>query len=283
MSDLGDAITGQGAGCRLYRDAPAWEGRRTAAIGGFACAGTEAGAALLTRVGEMARAEGYERLIGPMDGDTWHRYRVVTQTDGTPPFALEPESGPDDLSAFTTAGFAPISSYVSARATLAAAIGSGSAVEMSGIAVEPWDGNDAEGLIGRLFALSSIGFSRNAFFKPIEKAEFLKLYEPILPLVDPGLVLFAHEGASLVGFLFGYPNRAEGPAPRTVVLKTYASARRGVGHLLADAFHRTARDRGFTDVIHALMHVDNLSRKRSEMHDGTIFRRYALMGRSLVP
>jgi hypothetical protein len=30
--------------------------------------------------------------------------------------------------------------------------------------------------------------------------------------------------------------------------------------------------------IHALMHVDNVSRSRSALHGGVIFRRYALMG-----
>jgi hypothetical protein len=283
MTDRCEEITREGARCTLYRDAPAWEGRRTAAIGGFSCERADAGAALLAQAGAIAEAEGFERLIGPMDGDTWHRYRVVTQTDGSPPFPLEPVSGPHDLAAFGTAGFTPISSYVSTRATLDVAIGSGAPVAMPAVTVAPWDGNDAEALIGSLFALSTVGFNRNAFFKPIDKAAFLQLYQPILPMVDPQLVLFARDGATLVGFLFGYPNRAEGPRPRTVVLKTYASARHGVGHLLADAFHRIARERGFTDVIHALMRIDNASRARSEMHGSADFRRYALMGRPLAP
>ena len=71
----------------------------------------------------------------------------------------------------------------------------------------------------------------------------------------------------------------EGKQPKTAILKTYASARSGVGHVLADTFHRTARDLGFTDVIHALMHVDNVSLERSRRHAGQVFRRYALMAR----
>jgi hypothetical protein len=67
-----------------------------------------------------------------------------------------------------------------------------------------------------------------------------------------------------------------------VILKTYASRRRGVGHLLADTFHRRALALGFTHVIHALMHVDNVSRGRSARHATSVFRRYALMGRVLV-
>jgi hypothetical protein len=33
----------------------------------------------------------------------------------------------------------------------------------------PWDGSDAEGLVGRLFELSLAGFARNRFFKPITR------------------------------------------------------------------------------------------------------------------
>ena len=61
----------------------------------------------------------------------------------------------------------------------------------------------------------------------------------MLPFIDPRLVLFARDrDGTLVGFLFGLPNRLEGQHPQSVILKTYASVRRGVGHLLADTFHR---------------------------------------------
>jgi L-amino acid N-acyltransferase YncA len=69
--------------------------------------------------------------------------------------------------------------------------------------------------------------------------------------------------------------------PKTVIVKTYASRRRGVGHLLLDTFHRTALDLGFTDVIHALMHEDNVSLNSSLRYGTKIFRRYALMGKRL--
>lgn len=271
------------ASCRIYRDAPQWQSRHTAAIGQFCCASVDDGARVLMRSCELLRAEGFEAVIGPMNGDTWHHYRVVVESDGTPPFMMEPTSGSHDLPAFQSAGFHPISSYVSARASLADAIGSGPPVEMDGIRVQPWDGADAKSLIGRLFDFSSRGFDRNAFFKPIELPQFIKIYEPVIPSIDPRLVLFALCGSEPVGFLFGFPNGTAQQRPTAAVLKTYASGKRGVGRLLADAFHRTASQLGFSEVIHALMHVDNDSCKHSELHGATIFRRYALMGRQLAP
>lgn len=282
MSAVTEDLAIDGAACRLFRDAPSWDGHRTAAVGGFRCDSAEAGTALLGRIAETLRTEGFAAMIGPMDGDTWHRYRVVSESDGSPPFVMEPVSGAHDLAAFTDAGFAPISSYVSTRTSLEAAIAPGDPVALDGVAVTHWDGHDADGMIGRLFDLSAVSFSRNAFFKPITKTDFLKLYEPVLPAIEPRFVLFAHDTAgNLVGFLFGLPNRAEGARPHSAILKTYASGRRGVGRLLADRFHRTARELGFSDAIHALMHVDNVSLERSGRHAAQVFRRYALMGRLL--
>jgi hypothetical protein len=271
-----------GASARVWRDAPSWDGARTAAIGAFACAGASKGAALLSQIAAMLAAEGFEAVIGPMDGDTWHRYRVVVDSDGSPAYALEPMSGPHDHAAFAGAGFAPISEYVSARGELGSAIAA-EPVDLPGVVVSAWDGRNAEQLIEPLFQLSSAEFSRNRFFKPIARATFLDLYRPIMPLIDPAYVLFAQSAGGFVGFLFGLPDRLEGAAPRTVILKTYASRLRGVGHLLADTFHRKALAAGFTHVVHALMHVDNVSRQRSARYEARIFRRYALMGRRLGP
>ena len=276
-------LTLDGATCRLYRDAPSWNGQRTAAIGNFRCESASSGAALLAKAIALLRTEGFESAIGPMDGDTWHRYRLVSESDGTPPFLMEPISGPYDKTAFELSGFTPISNYVSTRAKLADAIGPGEPVHLEGVMVSAWDGRDPAALIGRLFEMSSASFSRNAFFKPITKSEFMRLYDPVLPLIDPHLVLFAHDAAgTLVGFLFGLPDHAGGDGPKRAILKTYASGRRGVGHVLADSFHRKARDLGFVEVIHALMLVENVSLQRSGRHAGQVFRRYALMGGSLA-
>jgi hypothetical protein len=270
-----------GASALVWRDAPSWDGRRTAAVGGFACASAAEGVALLDEIARRLAGEGYGAVIGPMDGDTWHRYRVVIESDGSPPFALEPVSGAHDRTAFAEAGFVPISEYVSTRGALHDSVGAAPAA-MPDIAVAAWDGSNADRFIDQLFELSLADFSRNRFFKAITRQAFLELYAPVLPLIDPAHVLFAHGPDGLAGFLFGLPDRLEGAQPRTVILKTYASRRRGVGHLLADTFHRRALALGFTHVIHALMHVDNVSRGRSARHATSVFRRYALMGRVLV-
>jgi hypothetical protein len=272
-----------GASCRIFRDAPAWDGEKTAAIGQFRCVDPTAGRRLLQHATARLKTEMFTRILGPMDGDTWHSYRVVIESDSSKPFFMEPVSGPHDREVFEQSGFLPVSTYVSTRTSLTEAIGKGEPIRLEDIIVTPWDGNDAEGLVGQLFDMSTARFSKNKFFKPIVRTEFAKLYAPIIPAIDPRLVLFAHDRSKkLCGFLLGLSNRNEGEASRSVILKTYASGRRGVGHLLADTFHRTAQQLGYSDVIHALMHTENVSLTRSTLHTGRIFRKYALMGRRLV-
>jgi hypothetical protein len=274
-------VVRDGASCTIYRDAPRWNTHTTAAIGKFKCATPEAGTQLLAHVCETLAREGVQAIVGPMDGDTWHAYRLLSETDGTPPFPLEPVSGASDHAAFAQAGFEAISSYVSARAVLADAI-EPVPPHVPGLTVEAWDGANAEALIGQVFDMSLSAFQRNAFFKPITRDAFIDLYRPIIPGLDRRFIVFARgPGRQIAGFLFAYPNLFEQPRPTSLVIKTYASGVRGAGRLMLDAVQRTARDSGFTHIIHALMHVDNQSLERSALHGGKVFRRYALMGKVL--
>jgi hypothetical protein len=122
-------------------------------------------------------------------------------------------------------------------------------------------------------------------FTPIDFDGFAALYRPALSKVVPELVLFAEdERGEAVGFLFGFPDWAEGTAsPRAAILKTYATLTpgAGAGSVLADAFTDRARRLGFQTVIHALMHEDNRSLRHSHRLGGSPFRRYALFAQSL--
>ena len=277
-----EALSIKGAEATIHLEAPSFEGRRTAAVGGWRCAQAMAGATLLNQIAADLERRGYGAVLGPMDGDTWRNYRLVTETDGSPPFLMEPQSGPEDLTAFRVAGFAPIAEYVSSRLDLndLSAFGMEDSAE-PGVRLRLWNGEGAEALIDKIYAVSMRAFARNAFFRPIDRAEFDALYAPIFARLDPRFVVLAEERHDLVGFLFGYPNLTEGAKPETAVVKTYASVKRGVGRRMADLFHRRARDMGFRHAIHALMRADNRSRESSDLYGARIFRRYALMGRRL--
>lgn len=278
---MAEKIETSGAKLTLYRDAPRWDEVVTYAVGQFSCPSAEAGVALLNHVVAMARSEGAQALIGPMDGDTWHSYRLVSESDGRAPFLMEPMGKPQESTAFAEAGFTPISAYFSASVP-AAEVGGGPDLAAEGMQIEAWDGNEPEALFTQVHALSCAAFSKNPFYKPIDLADFLPMYMPFVPMMKRELVLFARDDAgALVGFLFGIPNYAEGPKPVSAILKTYASLKKGAGHALSTRFYAAAREQGFTTIIHALMHEDNLSALRSGMNGAQVFRRYALMGRRL--
>lgn len=276
-----ESIHNDGAAAQIYRRSPDLNGLKTLAIGGVRFDEVEAGLRLLSEIAGLARDEGYQALLGPLDGDTWHSYRLVCESDGSAPFLMEPVSGPHDLTVFRQSGFSPVSTYLSAKANLTETLGDKPA-EFAGITVEAWDGENGENLIRHLYQMSTGSFASNHFYTPIDFDAFWQIYKPIMPFVDPQHILFANdENGDLKGFLFGTPDLGAQDGKPAAVLKTYASLQRGVGHLLADTYHRRALDMGFETVIHALMHETNTSSNRSQKHKASVFRRYALMGREL--
>jgi hypothetical protein len=83
------AMTGQkletdGARLTLYLDGPDWNGEPCGDPGRNSPAATaDAGKGVVAAALDIIRSHGIDRVIGPMDGDTWHSYRFVTDSDGS--------------------------------------------------------------------------------------------------------------------------------------------------------------------------------------------------------
>lgn len=266
----------------IWFDGPSWDHHeKVATVGKCKFKDATAGARLLEQAAERAKAAGATALIGPMEGDTWHAYRLISQRGDAKPFMMEPSSADHDQAAFETAGFAEISTYFSASAPMSELPGP-KPKERDAFTIETWDGRDPDKLFTQVYDLSTKAFAANPFYKHIALADFLAMYRPVVPMLKQDLILFARDANSaLVGFLFGIPNYAEGPQPNSVILKTYASLEKGAGHWLSYQFYVNAKAMGYDTAIHALMHDDNLSAVRSGLNGADVFRRYALMGRTL--
>lgn len=264
----------------IFREAPSLDGAKTAALGAFACEMPEAGARLIREAMAQLKAEGFGAVLGPMDGSTWAKHRLVIESDGRPPFLMEPENPAHFAKAFEQSGLKIVSRYVSAVRPADVAVSA--SVAPTGIRLRSFDPDKAEEELARIHALSLEAFAGNTFYQPISLEAFLGSYRPVLKAIDPELVLLAEDDAGgLKAFLFAIPNLVEGPKPTSVILKTYASRVKGSGSLLANAFHERASKRGYSDVIHALMHESNLSATHSGNTGGHVFRRYALWGGQL--
>jgi GNAT superfamily N-acetyltransferase len=279
--------------CSLWwRTTPSHRGRRTGFIGALACeeTGTAAGdddmvAALLTLACERLREAGCQLAVGPVDGDTWHRYRLVTWSDGTPPFALEPWSVPDAIVPWERAGFTPLETYASLRDDALAerdprAVALVERFRAAGVTLRDLDLARFDEELTAIHALALRGFRGAPLFTPIGFDAFAALYRPLAPRLDRRLCPVAVHDGRIVGVLFALrdPN-----APETVVLKTIVRGtdRRfaGLGAVLTDRARAAAHALGATRAISALQHDGDVA--RSLCPRAVVFRRYAVFAKEL--
>lgn len=275
-----------------WNDVPTCENERLGVIGHFAAASAESAALLLSRVLSRLAEQDCTLAIGPMDGNTWRRYRFVTHLGSEPPFFLEPENPPAYPKFFLEEGFTPIAEFTSALVNelaiqderIARAI---KRLKGFGVNWRPLDTDRFEDELKLIYRLSVKSFSQNFLYTPIGEAEFLEQYLAIAPYVNPSLTLMAEHQGQLIGYLFGIPdfNQARrGDAVDTFIVKTVAvlPGRRyaGLGSVLVAESHRIARKQGFQRAIHALMHESNSSRNISAHYADTM-RRYTLFQRRL--
>jgi hypothetical protein len=283
------------ARCSLWwHDVPALGDDRLGVIGHFAALDRDAALALLDAACEDLAQEGRTRAVGPMDGNTWQRYRLVVERGTEPPFFLEPTNPPEWPTHFTAAGFTPLASYYSAlnddlsqRDPRAAAVAD--RLTGIGVTVRELDVSRFDEELARVYRVSVSSFRDAFLYTPFSQEAFTSQYRAIKPLVRPELVLLAEREGEPVGFSFTVPDALEaarGAPTRTVIFKTLAilpdrRAYSGLGSLMADRTHEAARALGYTRAIHALMHESNFSRAMSNRTGHTI-RRYALFARAFA-
>lgn len=280
--------------CSLWTEhTPTFKNYKTAAIGNFFAEEDKAGISLLDYASERLKEQGFDYVVGPMNGDTWHSYRLVTDAGKYPPFFMEyytPETWPK---MFSSTGFKKIASYSTAKAIDIeyedeSARKFGAKKDDLELVIRPFDVAQAKAELTAMHTLSLQSFSRNFLYTDISLPDFLRLYEKIVPYVDPDFFLLAEHQGNLVGFIFAIPDflqKQRGEAVDTLIIKTVAKipdrTYAGLGNYLVHKIHRQAITKGFKSVIHALMHDNNASRAISDKSAQTI-RKYALYGKRLV-
>jgi predicted N-acetyltransferase YhbS len=279
--------------CSLWwSTVPFYPGHRLGVIGHYAARDVCTGRRLLLHACAQLAERGCTLAVGPMDGNTWRRYRLVVERGAEPPFFLEPDNQDEVPSHFRETGFSPFAWYRSSLNSDLAYVDPrikavAPRLEREGVTIRSLAMERLEQELVRIYTLSLVSFRSSFLFSPISETEFLDQYASLRAIVRPELVLLAEREGRLVGFLFAVPDLAQaqrGEAVDTIVLKTLGvlpeRAYAGLGNLLATRCHKTAREMGFTRVIHALMHESNNSRVISERY-GRIIRRYALFARPL--
>ena len=260
-------------------------------VGHYAATDADAAVALLRDATRRLLGSGARRVLGPMNGTTWARYRFARPESpddaGEPPFLGEPVNRPEYPEHFIRAGFRETARYESrimrdVSATNPRAAAAEATAHARGVTIAPIDLARFEDELRDLHGFSLRAFAANPYYSPIGAEEFAALYRPMRALLDPALVLLARDAeASLIAYAFAYadPLSPSGGRPHRLVVKTLAvdPAWRsiGLGALLVERLHAAARGAGLSSAIHALMHVSNDSVKISA-HTAQPFRRYAL-------
>jgi GNAT superfamily N-acetyltransferase len=278
-----------------WRETPVWEGWPVGAIGGFEAVDEGAALRVLAAAEARLREAGAHLAVGPMDGNTWRRYRWVTESDGRGPFLLEPENPPEYPQWWKAVGFRVMASYSSSviepGAVAVAVAVAGEAVRAgfagSGFTMRQLDAARYEDELRRIHDLSLRGFARNFLYTPLAEEEFVAAYAKVRQGVDPECVWLVERGGELCAFLFGIPDhaaaaRGEHPALIAKTIAVEPGLRgHGIGGMLLDELNATAWRKGYREVIHALQHEANLSLKITGRHGGRVFRRYELLMKPL--
>ena len=283
------------ARCSLWwRSVPRYLNHRVGVIGHYDANTAEASGALLATACRRLAEQGCSFAVGPMDGNTWRRYRLITETGPEPIFFLEPDHPRASAAHFTRSGFDSMATYFSSlspdldrrdpKAAQAAA-----RLQEGGIRIRSLDQSSFVDELRRIHSLSLASFKDNFLYTPIGEAEFLAMYLPLEPYIDPRLVFIAEHRGSPVGFMVGIPDLLQARAGKpvdTVILKTIAVhpdyGGLGIGRALFAASHGTARRLGYGRAISALIREDNASAKLVPPGSYRI-RRYTLFGKELAP
>ncbi|MCH8540446.1 MAG: hypothetical protein LAT58_06710 [Opitutales bacterium] len=281
------------ARCSVWRESlPPDTIGQPAAIGHFLSTDAQTGSQLLDAVADWLRDQKTTHAIGPIDANTWNRYRLVTSRGTRPPFILEPWTDPSAPAAWEGAGFRPLAEFHSG--SFPPQIDDDPRLkrmlqrwETIGLRIRNLDLNDFSAELQRIHAVSLKSFAGNFLYTPVSVETFTQMYQPIRDKIVPRFTWIAETDAQTAGYLFALPDylqlEREGKVD-AVVIKTLAivpdRAFAGLGQWLTRLAHRAAHQEGYQTVIHALMHSGSRIKHfgRSEMD---VFRRYTLYQRML--
>lgn len=247
---------------------------------------------VLTHACNQLASLGCNLAVVPIDGNTWQRYRLLTERGVHPAFFLEPNNPENWRQHFIEQHFTPLANYSSSLNTDLTQIDSRlqsvkQRCEQANIHVRALDLQNQEQELHRIYTVAIQSFRNNFLFTPINEAQFIAQYQSLLPYIQPELVLIAEHEQNPIGFLFAIPDwlqKQRGEPVNTIIIKTVAILPKriyaGLGNLLVAQCHQIAHKLGYSQAIHALMHDANPSRNLSSRYATTI-RRYALFSKKL--
>lgn len=282
---LRDENGGVSAQCSLWwSGTPLVDGRRSGYIGHLEATSAAVGAQLLLLSCGKLSLQSCEVAIGPIDGSTWKKYRLVTGSGDTSPFFLEPANPSHYPSMYTGSGFSVLAKYFSTSTEASSRplelARYRNRLDRCGVTVRSLNLARVEEELKSFYEISTASFAKNFLYQEIAESDFMAMYKPLIPILDPRLVLVAEVEQRPVGYVLFVPDMLDGNfGKRTVIAKTLArlpeKSLAGLGSLLLLQAEHLAAELGYEKVIHALMHETNTSFNIGSRY-GKVIREYAL-------
>jgi L-amino acid N-acyltransferase YncA len=282
-----------------YCETPMVDGKTSGFVGHYYARNAVVGKKLLHLACKLLGCHGCKIAVGPVDGNTWRRYRLVCGTTGIPRFVMEPQNPMDYPTHFLDAGFTTLATYSSSildtKSDFVQSLETSvdqpksftrQSKTLENTSIRPINLDNFERELIDIYGIACDAFAENFLYSEISEFEFLARYKPLMPLVVPDLILIAEHERQPVGFVMAVPDPANSNCVvKTAVVKTIGRIQddrfRGLGKLLMSECHMRAERLGFTSLIHALYKDDNTSSAYSTIHDAQVFRRYAVYGKNL--
>lgn len=236
-------------------------------------AGTRAGASYIT---------------GPIEGNTWQRYRTVIASSGAPAFMLEPhnKNWKDYVSSGIEAGFNITATYASSVCDLSASLSEPDFSKFSKLTFKPFDMAAFDQQLMEIYQLSCQSFVKNYLYSAISEEQFLALYAPLKPFLAkyPELTELVYDDGQLVGLCLVLADCLDNSG-KTAILKTLmrqgGNAYKGLGLALVQRAILRSQKAGFAQLILALYKEDGMSAYIANLVNATVIRRYGLLSKSL--
>ncbi|NTV15460.1 MAG: hypothetical protein HGA96_16270 [Desulfobulbaceae bacterium] len=155
---------------------------------------------------------GVNTVVGPMDGDTWHKYRFNVGPFSSPPFLLEPYNPSYYPELWQRYGFSLLSRYFSRRiddleAALPQMARFYNRTLKNGFSYRPFRMVDFEAELAILHQLSCEIFADNFLYSDLDFAAFRDLYAGARAIIRPELIWFCQDKAGkYCGFVFALPD-----------------------------------------------------------------------------
>jgi len=237
-------------------------------IGCFEMADKPSGKRQLQEYIRQLKDAGHKRIIAPINGDTWHPYRLVSWSNGDPAFPLEPQNPLWYNEVCEDLGFKPLMKYRSDKFSM----DNIKPIENSDLAlsIREFQVNDLK----LIYDISIQGFDRNFLYNDITFEEFSKLYQPVLPMMDRELVVIAEVDGSPAGFMFSFIVNDTQILKTMAVLPEFRS--KSIGTKLINHVLVAGQRKGAKTAIAALMSYGNNSMKIISKYGGEQIREYTI-------